>query len=344
MKLTKRLLAVFLAALMLATIAPFVVAAPVTYTIADGVLTVSGQGEMDSYSAVIPDWRAKANEITSIVVGDGITAIGAYAFKDLVNVTDVTLPASVTSIGAYAFSNCTALKNIRLPAESTSVARGTFADCKALTAITIPDKVETICSYAFSGTGLTEIFLPLSVKTIEKYAFSNCTALKKITIKNTKCNIISDSLPPATPIGSDEEPVTIYAVYNSNGDNYAIANNYAVVNIPDEDKPATATPESIQEVIQISEQELKETKIGAFFRRLFELLGLTKKEAAVTVESAGSGSGSGEAASDSSSKPLVITGPGAEIGNFIMKTSLASFIMTLREAFASLFGNFKLSF
>ncbi len=321
MKTTKKLLCVLLAALMLATAAPIAFAVSVTYTIQDGVLTVNGSGAMDNYNTTEPEWREKANEITSIVIGDGITYVGAYAFKDMVNVTTVSVPASVTSFGAYAFSGCKALKTVSLPAKSTEVERGVFSDCSALTSITIPETVETIRSYAFSNTGLTEIFLPLSVKLIEKFAFSGCSALKKITIKNTKCNIVSGSLPPATPEGSEEEPVTIYAVYNSTGDNYAIANKYAFVRIPDEDKPDYGTPETIQEVVQVSKEELKDTSIGAFFRRIIELLTPNKKEEESTEVF----------------DPIVVTGPGADIGRFILKSPFGTVIMRLRELFKASF-------
>ena len=326
MKLTKKLLAALLAALMLLTAMPFAFAAPVTYTIENGVLTVSGSGIMPSYQYQDRPWVGAQDEAdvlnaTSIVI-KGFSTIGAYAFQNLTKVTSVTIPANVTSIDVYAFNGCTSLQNVTLPAGLTVIDRGTFLSCASLTNITIPDKVETICSYAFSNTGLTEIFLPMSVKTLEKYAFSGCNALKKITIKNTKCNIVSGSLPPATPAGYNEEPVTIYAVYKSTGDNYAIANNYAYVRIVDEDKPAYETPDTVQEVIAVSKEELKDTSFGAFIRRMIELLtGVFKKNEKEPVE-----------------VPFSITGPGADLGGFIMKSPLAEYILRIRNFFSSSLG------
>ncbi len=325
MKLTKKLFAVLLAALMLLTAVPFAFAAQVDYNIADGVLTVTGSGEMPSFQYTDRPWAASADSITSIVV-EGCTNVSPYAFKDLAKVTEVTLSESVQDIDIYAFLGCEALTTITLPAELTALKTGVFSGCKALTAITIPDKVEEIQTYAFNQCGLTEIFLPFSVKNIAKNAFAHCEALKKVTVKNNECNIVSGAFPPPA-----EAQITFYSVYNSKADNFAIANGYGYERIPDENKPQYDTPDTVQEVVQVSQDNLKDTKFGSFLRRLFELLGLQKKEEPAQIEGGGSGSGSGGGDPDES-KPLVITGVGADIGNFLMKTSLAEIILSLREA------------
>ena len=47
-----------------------------------------------------------------IIIEEGVTSIGANAFKDYTYITSITIPASVTSIGASAFEGCTDLKNV----------------------------------------------------------------------------------------------------------------------------------------------------------------------------------------------------------------------------------------
>ncbi len=50
--------------------------------------------------------------VTDLVIPEGVTEIGQWAFCDCTGLTSVTIPNSVTSIGEYAFSNCTGLKHI----------------------------------------------------------------------------------------------------------------------------------------------------------------------------------------------------------------------------------------
>ena len=50
------------------------------------------------------------NRITSVVVEEGVTSVGEYAFSDMENLTSVILADSVTSIGNGAFADCPALE------------------------------------------------------------------------------------------------------------------------------------------------------------------------------------------------------------------------------------------
>ncbi|MCD8389280.1 MAG: leucine-rich repeat domain-containing protein, partial [Oscillospiraceae bacterium] len=75
-----------------------------TWTLEDGVLTISGTGAMQDYTSrdEIP-WYPLRDTITSAVVADGITSIGEGAFAICSSLTSVTIPDSVTSIGDWAF-------------------------------------------------------------------------------------------------------------------------------------------------------------------------------------------------------------------------------------------------
>ena len=78
------------------------------YLTNDGVLTISGKGEMYDYS---DDNRELWDEydkydIERIIIGDGVTTIGVNAFSDCDNLASVTIPNSVTKIGESAFSGC----------------------------------------------------------------------------------------------------------------------------------------------------------------------------------------------------------------------------------------------
>ncbi len=80
-----------------------------TWTLtADGTMTISGKGAMKEYynSDVSPATQKKAS-VKKVVISNGVTSIGRYAFKDCSSLTSITIPDSVTSIGELAFYDCT---------------------------------------------------------------------------------------------------------------------------------------------------------------------------------------------------------------------------------------------
>jgi len=75
-------------------------------------LVLSGSGAMDDYDYDTKPWESYKKNIKTVVVEDGITAIGDYAFYNFYNLTKVTISATVTDLGICTFGDCTALKNI----------------------------------------------------------------------------------------------------------------------------------------------------------------------------------------------------------------------------------------
>ncbi len=157
--------------------------------------------------------------LTSISIGENVTAIEYGAFKDCTYLSNVKLPDSLTTIGNAAFSNNTSLKKITLPKNLKDLGSGVFAGCENLTTISIskdnanfvfeknalydkektllycyvegaksesysmPDTVIDIDEYAFWGNdSLQEIKFSTNLKEIPSYAFSNCRNLLAVSI------------------------------------------------------------------------------------------------------------------------------------------------------------------
>lgn len=71
---------------------------------ADGNLTISGNGAIpDSYSG---HWGEYRSRVRCVVIEDGITSIGSYAFYNMGYLSEITIPDSVTYIDYYSFYFC----------------------------------------------------------------------------------------------------------------------------------------------------------------------------------------------------------------------------------------------
>jgi len=96
------------------------------YNEATGTLSITGEGALYSYnntSSPAP-WAVFSDDITSIDIAPGITAIGSYAFSNCDQITSITLPDSLTSIRAHAFYRCTSLLNITCNADPSVLSIG----------------------------------------------------------------------------------------------------------------------------------------------------------------------------------------------------------------------------
>lgn len=126
----------------------------VSYSISDdGVLTISGTGAMNNftYERNISDcpWHGVRYALKKIVVEDGVTSIGSYAFSFDVHVTDVTLPSSLKTIGNDAFWGCYGLTSVVIPEGVTSIGAYAFALCSAIKTITVPASTTKFGDHAF---------------------------------------------------------------------------------------------------------------------------------------------------------------------------------------------------
>ena len=162
-----------------------------TWTLdAEGTMTISGTGAMKNYDTDYSPATQKKDNVEKVVIQEGITSIGNYAFYNCSNLASIEIPEGVTSIGNYAFYNCSSLTSIEIPSSVTSIGNGAFAGCGKLTSIEIPSGVTNIGDNAFYDcTGLESIEIPSGVTNIGDNAFSDCTGLKSITIPSSVTSI-----------------------------------------------------------------------------------------------------------------------------------------------------------
>ena len=129
---------------------------------AAGDLTVSGTGDMASFTATGAPWAEYRDQVKLVIVGQGVTSIGSSAFQDCKNLELVRLPNTLTALGKAAFLRCGKLTNITLPASLESVGEDCFTGCEKLELLNltgVPDEIMELRT-SLEGT----VTLPAGVK------------------------------------------------------------------------------------------------------------------------------------------------------------------------------------
>ena len=111
----------------------------------DGTLIITGNGTMGNYSYDAPaPWSEYKDAITAIIIKDGVTNIGEYAFYNYNNVITANIADTVLYFGDNAFGRCESLKNITLSNSLKALYHHALYGCISLTSLTIPATVEYI--------------------------------------------------------------------------------------------------------------------------------------------------------------------------------------------------------
>jgi hypothetical protein len=141
--------------------------ANLSWSYANGTLTISGSGDMYDYpvydtpaSSQCMPWYSYKDSITTLNIQEGVTSIGACAFWGCKNLTSVTTPSSLKSIGFAAFADCTSIQEVNI--KSGMIGESAFIRCTALKKATI-------------GSGVTAMGIS---------AFENCNALEAVYISD----------------------------------------------------------------------------------------------------------------------------------------------------------------
>ena len=148
----------------------------------EGTLTISGTGDMQPYwSYDVRTWDTYSSEINKVVVEEGVTAIGAYAFK-YTEATEVSLPSTLTSIGEGAFYYCKNLTHIDIPDSVAGYAENWFAGCKSLKSVKMPAGITRMSDTFKNCVDLEYVYIPAGADNITFTCFDGCDSLKSVEI------------------------------------------------------------------------------------------------------------------------------------------------------------------
>lgn len=95
------------------------------------VLYITGQGDMYDFPGGAP-WGAYRESLTRVILGDGVTSVGANAFTNYDSLYYVEFGSGIVRIGADAFSSCDGLTSITLPKAFKKFGSNSFRSCSNL--------------------------------------------------------------------------------------------------------------------------------------------------------------------------------------------------------------------
>lgn len=117
-----------------------------TWTLADGKLTISGSGDMTDYSEEDgAPWSDYYSDISSVVISKGVTSIGKYAFY-FCSALSFELPEGLERIGSNAFSE-SCIAELIVPASVNEISDSAFNGCYNLADISVADENSNFASF-----------------------------------------------------------------------------------------------------------------------------------------------------------------------------------------------------
>ena len=151
------------------------------------ILKTAEELEFDDAEAT-KQWFIGDNTITKVIIPEGVTKIGAYAFANLTALEEIVLPSTLEAIEYGAFYNCTSLKKITFSGENNLkiINQNAFENCSLEGTLDL-SSICIISDYAFAGNQKLEgIKTGNTLLSIGSYAFAGCKKLSDVTITAAK--------------------------------------------------------------------------------------------------------------------------------------------------------------
>lgn len=156
-------------------------------------LTISGEGAMYDYEINEAPWLKESFiiPVNKVVVEEGVTYIGEYAFSSTLHIESVSLPEGVIKIGDHAFAGA-GLKSLILPNSLECIGKQSFM-FNAFSEVIIPEKVTEIGMLAFEACfELKSVNVKGSISVLEERVFENCHKLEKLCLPSSVKEIKSE--------------------------------------------------------------------------------------------------------------------------------------------------------
>lgn len=189
-----------------------------------GNLVISGLGNMYNWSEFDGSkapWLESKKNVRSVVIEEGVTSIGSFAFLELKSLKSVTISSTVENINECAFKECESLTSVQFKTSVSGgevfgvqdIGVGAFFSCSHLSAIDLPQSVNYIQDAAFANCkAATSLTLPKSLRYIGMGAFYACSSLKSIVISEGIARISEGAFENCTKVTSVVIPKSVKTI------------------------------------------------------------------------------------------------------------------------------------
>ncbi len=159
-----------------------------TWTLDGTVLTISGNGKMGDYgySPKLP-W---GNDITNVIIDDGVTDIGSHAFDNCSSLESISIPKSVKKINENAFFYCSNIESVYISDISTWC-ETTFEAYEEFNGINYypSNPMYYTANLYLNGELVTDLVIPRGVRRVSDAAFYGCDSIQSVTIPDSVTSI-----------------------------------------------------------------------------------------------------------------------------------------------------------
>lgn len=154
------------------------------WSLKDGVLTIKNEMQMTDYSIESAPWSVYRDRVHTLVIEDGVSYIGNYAFYGFDEIKELSIPGSVKVIGGCAFSYCRRLEKAELGEGVEIIGNMAFERTLSLKKVILPTTLKRIQSASFrSAKALTQINFPEGLKYMDYNAFDSTNDTVKTKAK-----------------------------------------------------------------------------------------------------------------------------------------------------------------
>lgn len=160
------------------------------------------------------DLYLNGEQLTDLIIPDGVTTISSYRFRGCSSIVSLKLPKAVAAVERSAFESCEKIENVSIENADIAIDVYAFFGDANIKYVTIPscvtkvadtfqhsyleslvraevcDGVSVLSNYLFGDCiALESVALPKSLSAIGERSFFNCQKLKSVTLPDDVLNI-----------------------------------------------------------------------------------------------------------------------------------------------------------